>query len=254
MLPIYSKHIVAVRVFFKYLTWQTCIRQMKPTTLTPAENAGVKAGRLGQSSLTYSQRHCVHSNLVLAFSLSLSKVLHLVQTIVYHKPWKQIMLFQQHQPKIKTKGTAVLGYMLSLDSIRTIKQYVIILSPKNQMLQVIYWTKSWTKSADRYLIWICDPRLERLLKRLLNVSDVLHPVKLLTLLGFFQCAFVTTAALKWFSWYPAIVNIPQSGVPQLGEMFWLDLLQQLWLKLALVLLHLCQITDRWRCPNMTPER
>lgn len=109
-------------------------------------------------------------------------------------------------------------------------------------------------SADRYLIWICDPRLERLLKLLLNVSDVLHPVKLLTLLGFFQCAFVTTAALKWFSWYPAIVNIPQSGVPQLGEMFWLDLLQQLWLKLALVLLHLCQITDRWRCPNMTPER
>lgn len=45
------------------------------------------------------------------------------------------MLFQQHYRKIKTKGTAVLGYMLFLDSIRIIKQYAfMILSPKNQML------------------------------------------------------------------------------------------------------------------------
>lgn len=49
-------------------------------------SSGVKAERLGQLSLTYSQRHCVHSNLVLAFSVSLSKALHHVQTTVYHKP------------------------------------------------------------------------------------------------------------------------------------------------------------------------
>lgn len=115
--------------------------------------------------------------------------------------------------------------MLSLDlshCLRTIKQYVMIWSPKHQILQVIYWMKKHQRTG---IGSVSVSRLQRPSpKMLLNVSNVLRLVELLTLPGFFQCAFVTTAALTWFSWYPAIVNIPQSSVRQLQEMFRLDLL------------------------------
>lgn len=90
--------------------------------------------------------------------------------------------------------------MLSLDlsdCVRAIKQYVMISSPKHQILQAIYWMKK------HQLIGIGSVAVIRLqrpsLKMLLNVSNFLRLLKLLTLLGFFQCVFVTAAALKWLS-------------------------------------------------------
>ena len=89
----------------------------------------------------------------------------------------------------------------------------------------------------------------------LVMSSILHvsTVKLLTWLGFFQRAFVTTGAPKWLRWFLAIFNFPQTDVLRLQKTIWLDWLQQVRIKPALWLLCLCQTADSWPSPTVTPE-